>query len=308
MNNPTEKSPENPLQLTLSNFLNHLTIERGLSENTIISYRRDLHKFLAFLTENNIAEPENLTSSVIQSFLAHLSQGNLSESSTSRAASALRTFLNFLVLEGKLKDDPAKIIDTPKRGLKLPKVLSRRQIDRLLHAVPKEHKLALRDTAIIELFYACGLRVSELCDLVLKDVDLSLAVLKCFGKGRIERIIPLTSPSVEAIRSYLHHLRPTLDPEGRSGRLFLSYRGNNLDRYNTWRMIKRYATLAGLNPGKVSPHTLRHSFASHLLEEGADLRIVQELLGHARVTTTQIYTHIDRKRLKSIHKRFHPRA
>ncbi len=295
------------LERAINNFFVFLTVERGLSENTIQAYKRDMQKFIAFCNERNINDISQLNPILIQQFLGTLVEQNYAETSVARIASAIRTFLKFLVIEGLLKEDPTKIIDSPKPGLKLPKVLSRTQIESLLNVINPDDPLALRDRAILELFYATGLRVSELCNLELSDIDLNVSVLKCMGKGRKERIVPLNKMAVKAIELYIRNLRPLLDEHHKQTKLFLSRRGKPLDRHNTWRMIKKYAGLAGLNIGKVSPHTLRHSFASHLLEAGADLRIVQELLGHAKVDTTQIYTHIDKRRLKQIHSKFHPR-
>jgi len=302
MNDPSYK-----LQPVLKKFFDHLIVERGLSNNTIQAYKRDLHKLVSFCEQMEITDVSGLKPVVIQQFLGTLVEQNYAETSVARVACAIRTFLKFLVIEGLLNEDPTKIIDSPKPGLKLPKVLSRTQVDALLNVIEEGNPLALRDRAILELFYATGLRVSELCELRLSDIDLTIPVLRCMGKGKKERIVPLNKMAVNSLDTYIRHLRPALDKHKDQDRLFLSRRGKPLDRHNTWRMIKRYAILAGLSPGKVSPHTLRHSFASHLLEAGADLRIVQELLGHAKVVTTQIYTHIDKRRLKTLHKKFHPR-
>ncbi len=288
--------------------MNHLAVERGLARNTLWAYTRDLNRLVDFMATKKIHHPPQISASMIQSFLGYLATLNLVQSSIARAAAAVRTFLKFLYAEGKIKTDPANLIETPKPGHKLPKVLARSQIESLLRAICPDEKLFLRDYAILELFYACGLRVSELCDLKPSDIDHQVGVVRCIGKGRRERIVPIGGPAREAINRYVRGLRGELDPGGQVETLFLTLRGRPLDRVNTWRMIKKYALAAGLSPGKVSPHTLRHSFASHLLEGGADLRVVQELLGHADVATTQIYTHIDQKRLKNIHKRFHPRA
>jgi integrase/recombinase XerD len=283
-------------------------VERGLSRNTLWAYTRDLNRLVEFLAAQKIHQPPQLSASVIQAFLGHLAGLNLVQSSIARAAAAVRTFLKFLYAEGRMQIDPANLIDSPKPGHKLPKVLARTQIELLLRAIPSDDRLALRDYAILELFYACGLRVSELCDLKPSSIDPQVGVVRCIGKGRRERIVPIGKPALDAVDHYVKRTRGDLDPAGQSETLFLTLHGKPLDRVNTWRMIKKYALAAGLNPGKVSPHTLRHSFASHLLEGGADLRVVQELLGHANVATTQIYTHIDRKRLKNIHHRFHPRG
>ncbi|MFA5864174.1 MAG: site-specific tyrosine recombinase XerD [Phycisphaerae bacterium] len=301
------ENPQNSLRPALAEFLNHLVVERGLSPNTISAYTRDLNRLVDFLSDHKIDRPDLIRGSAVQGFLGYLAQQNLVQSSIARSAAAVRTFLKFLFLNNKIKSDPATMIDTPKPGHKLPKVLARTQIEAILQAIPTDDKLALRDCAILEMFYACGLRVSELCDLRLSDLDFTLGIVKCIGKGRRERIVPIGRPAIEAVEKYIKHLRGQLGAHARSSGLFLTHRGGPLDRINTWRMIKKYALRAQLNPGKVSPHTFRHSFASHLLEGGADLRVVQELLGHANVATTQIYTHIDQRRLKSIHRRFHPR-
>ncbi len=301
------KRREINFQSLLDKLLTHLIAERGLSQNTILAYKRDLKKLILFLTQNNIHSPDELTVSILQRFLTKLSQEGYSERSISRVGSAIRTFIKFLLVEGYFTKDYTKLIDTPKLGLKLPHIASRTNINKLLQTVEdSESSLKLRDKAIIELFYATGMRVSELSNLTLDDVDLTIEIIKCKGKGNKERIIPLNKPSIESIKKYLMFQRNLLDPEKKSNYLLLSHRGNKLDRHNIWRIIKKYAILAGLNPGKISPHTLRHSFASHLLEGGADLRIVQELLGHVKVTTTQIYTHVDRKRLKETHRKYHP--
>jgi integrase/recombinase XerD len=307
-----KNSPEQPrpsLQQSLNDFLIHLTVERCLAKNTLLAYRRDLEKLVGFLASKNITHPESITSSLITEFLGYLTSQNLAQPSVARAAAAVKTFLTYLFHDGKLKTDPNTLMDTPKPAYKLPKVLSRVQIDTLLKVVPPNDELVLRDRAILEMFYACGLRVSELCGLTLSDVEMirSAGVLRCIGKGRKERVIPVGKPAMEAVRKYLTILRPILVGDKKTLNLFVSRRGEPLDRENVWRMVKKYAVLAGFSPSKVSPHTLRHSFASHLLEGGADLRVLQELLGHSNVVTTQIYTHIDQRRLKGIHRKFHPR-
>jgi len=307
MNHLPEK-PQKSLRQALTEFLNHLSVERGLSRHTIEAYTRDLTRLVDFLAEKKLERPDAITASVIQAFLGHLTSLDLVQSSVARASAAIRTFLKFLFANRWMNEDPANLIDAPKPGQKLPKVLSRMQIASLFAAIGPDARLSLRDRAMLELFYACGMRVSELCDLKLSDIDRQVGVLRCIGKGRKERIIPVGTPALEAIDNYVRHMRDELDPKKQTAQLFLTARGAPMDRVNTWRMIKKYALAAGLNPGKVSPHTLRHSFASHLLEGGADLRVVQELLGHANVATTQIYTHIDQRRLKNIHRRFHPRA
>jgi len=309
----TPNQPVRSLQHALNDFLNHLAIERRLASNTLLAYRRDLTRFVVCLAEKKITEPSQITAVGISGFLGSLAAQSLAQPSIARAAAAVKTFLKYLFLERQIAIDPNTLMDSPKPAHKLPKGLSRIQIESMFNAVEADdgskYKLTLRDRAILELFYACGLRVSELSDLKLADVGniVSAGFLRCIGKGRRERIIPVGRPALAAIQDYVEQLRPELDRGNRCTNLLLTLRGQPLDRTNNRRVIKRYALQAGLKPGKISPHTLRHSFASHLLEGGADLRVVQELLGHADVSTTQIYTHIDQRRLKSLHRRFHPR-
>jgi len=290
----------------LRGFLDYLTVECGLADNTIQAYRRDLIKLGQFLENQQLADMGKLTGAMVQRFLASLAEQNLADSSIARCSAAVRMFLRFLYLEGKLAQDGAALLDSPKVWQRLPNVLDYRHVQALLAAPNGDSLLYYRDKAILELLYACGLRVSELCSLDVADVDLKIGFVRCMGKGRRERIVPVGRMAIEALDSYLRLLRPNLVKDARIHRLFLSRRGRPLDRENVWRLVKRHARQAGLI-GKVSPHTLRHCFASHLLEGGADLRMVQEMLGHVNVTTTQIYTHVDRKRLKQIHSRFHPR-
>jgi integrase/recombinase XerD len=308
--NSQRKTPQSPLQCALDDFLNHLAVERRLAKNTLLAYRRDLSRLVTYLAEKKIDDPKQIIASELSGFLGYLTSQHLAQPSVARTSAAIKTFLKFLYAERRINGDPNMLIDAPKPAHKLPKVLARTQIEQLLNVTPLEEKLVLRDRAMLEMFYACGLRVSELCDLTLQDIAqmFSAGVLRCIGKGQKERIIPVGDLAIEAVKKYLHELRGELNPDPKCNRLFLTRHGKPMDRVNAWRMIKRYATIAGLNPGKVSPHTLRHSFASHLLEGGADLRVVQELLGHSDVATTQIYTHVDQRRLKNIHKRFHPRA
>lgn len=298
---------QSSLQLLVDKFTKHLITERGLSENTITGYKNDLKKFTEYIKQAKIPSlQESLSFKTIQDFLTDLSKQHYSERTIARVSSAIRTFVKFLTEERIINDNIAKLLEGPKIGLKLPHIASRNSIDKLLKAVDSaDSNLKLRDKAIIELFYATGMRVSELCDLRLQDVDLQIGIIKCKGKGNKERIIPLNKPAIAALKEYILYQRGKLNTKGKD-LLFLTFHGNRLDRHNAWRLIRKYATLAGLNPAKISPHTLRHSFASHLLEGGADLRVVQELLGHAKVTTTQIYTHVDIKRLKQIHQKFHP--
>jgi integrase/recombinase XerD len=226
--------------------------------------------------------------------------------SVARQLACIRRFLRFLHQTHRLDDDPALSVEAPKRWSHLPICLNIRQTRDLLEAPQPHEELALRDIAMLELLYATGLRASELCDLRMEDLHVPLGFLRCLGKGGRERIVPIGRPAVEALEGYLHHLRPGLVSAHTEGQVFLSRTGRPLQRGTVWELVTKYARRAGLSR-RTSPHTLRHTFASHLLQGGADLRIVQELLGHASVVTTQVYTHVDRSRLKAIHQRFHPR-
>ncbi|NLX07123.1 MAG: site-specific tyrosine recombinase XerD [Phycisphaerae bacterium] len=288
-------------------FLRHLSVERALSPLTLEAYRRDLGRLTGYLSGHGVDRPEEMTAAVLQSFLGDLTKQGYAPASRARTSAAIRTFLKFLFVSRLITVDPVTLLDSPKPAHRLPRVLSHEQMDRLLSSVDPESRTYLRDRAIVELFYACGLRASELCGLRVSDVDLNVRVLRCFGKGSRERIVPIGEPACRALEAYLTRQRPEMVDDPRVSGIFVSLRGKPLDRVMVWRIIKRAAAAAGLGD-RVSPHTLRHSFASHVLEGGADLRIVQELLGHVDVSTTQIYTHIDRKRLKNIHRRFHPRG
>ena len=305
MNDPNPGARGN-LSSLVDGFLRHLAVERALADLTIEAYRRDLSKLAASLSDEGVTRPDQITPAALQRFFLAMTQQGYAQASRARASAAIRTLLKYFFLAGLITVDPSTLLDTPKSVHRLPRVLSRQQVDLLLNSVDSTSPLALRDRTILELFYACGLRASELCGLKLGDVDPALGVLRCFGKGRRERIVPVGQPAIAALRIYLRDLRPRLVKDVKISRLFLTVRGQGMDRITVWRTVKRAAGRAGLGE-RVSPHTLRHSFASHLLEGGADLRIVQELLGHVDVATTQIYTHVDRRRLKSIHQRFHPR-
>jgi len=294
------------LNLLVERFLNHLAIERALSKHTLDAYRRDLRGLVDTMTEQGVTQPGKISPSSLGGYLGELASRGYAQASTARVSAAIRTFLKYLFVERIISVDPGTLLDAPKPAHKLPRVMSRQQVDAFLNAIDPASRMYLRDRAILELFYACGLRASELCDLRQSDIDLTVGILRCIGKGRRERIVPIAKPAIKAMHAYFSHLRPTLVRDLQNPSAFLTARGRSMERTIVWRLVKRYAGLSGLGK-EVSPHTLRHTFASHLLEGGADLRIVQELLGHASVVTTQIYTHIDRKRLKAIHRRFHPR-
>ncbi len=290
----------------IERFLNRVWSECGLAGNTLSAYRTDLIAFSEFLNDHRISI-QSLGPCDVQAFLIEQrEQKQLAISSIARRLVTIKLLLRFLYNEGYIKRDIATLIESPKKWKFLPKTLNLREVEKLLAQPEEEDPLGIRDRAILELFYACGLRVSELVSLRLEDVKLDLGYLRCFGKGNKERVVPVGIPAIEAIREYLLALRPKLANGKSTDRLFLSRTGRPIDRTNCWRMVVKYARRMGVT-GKLSPHTLRHSFATHLLAGGADLRVVQEMLGHADVTTTQIYTHVDSSRLKSIHQKFHPR-
>lgn len=291
----------------LDAFIGYLISECGLAENSVAAYRRDVREFIDQLTDRDICRANDVTHLVVQSHLVHLAERRLALSSIGRHLASVRMFLRFLFIIGTMREDVGTLLDTPRRWQKLPRSLPRNQMDALLEAPQKGEPFYARDRAILELLYATGMRVSELASLRASDVNLDVGYLRCIGKGRKERIIPLGTQAIEAVRVYRSGLRAALtESTTKEDALFVSRTGRRMDRTNIWRLVNRYASTAGIT-GSVGPHTIRHAFATHLLEGGADLRIVQELLGHSSVATTQIYTHVDISRLKGIHERCHPR-
>ncbi len=288
-------------------FLTYLVVEKGLSENTLEAYNRDVCRYLSFLERNRIDEPARIRPLDIASFLAWLKETGLGPRSRARALSSVRMFHRFLEIENYCDGNPASLIDAPKTVAKLPTVLSFREVDRLLSAAAGAVPEDVRDRTMLDLLYATGLRVSELVLLKLREVNRSAGFLLTFGKGGKERLVPLGEAAALSLEEYLATVRPKLDKKGTSEYLFLSRLGKPMTRQAFWNIIKKRAVQAGIGKN-ISPHTLRHSFATHLLENGADLRSVQIMLGHADLSTTQIYTHITRERLKKIHEEFHPRA
>jgi len=293
--------------LLVRQFVQYLVSECGLAANTVDAYQRDLTGFIALLDDIDIVQPARITPEVVRSFLVRLSERRLALSSIARHLVSVKMFLRFLFTTGVLVDDIAALLDTPKKWHNLPRTLRARQVEALLAAPQPGEPFYARDRAIVEMLYATGMRVSELADLTIDNLNLRIGYVRVFGKGRRERIVPLGTHAMQATEQYLRSLRRILAEAGEDEqRVFLSRTGRPLDRTNIWRLVNRYASIAGL-AGPVGPHTLRHCFATHMLEGGADLRIVQELLGHRDVATTQIYTHVDSSRLKAIHQRFHPR-
>jgi integrase/recombinase XerD len=291
----------------LESFRDFLALEAGHSANTVESYLRDLRRLGEFAISRGVPGPERLTRPLLRDFVYLLKDLGLSSASIRRGVSAIRTYYAFLIGEGRVRDDPSDRLESPRRGRVLPETLSVSEVEALLGATTVEQSLAWRDRSLLELGYGAGLRVSELCGLTLNDLLLSDNLVRVFGKGRKERLIPIGRSVIGAVSVYLHTTRPELDRGKSRGRLLLNARGHPLSRVGAWGIVKRITQRAGITK-RVTPHTLRHSFATHLLEGGADLRAVQEMLGHADLSTTQIYTHVDREYLRSIHKQFHPRA
>lgn len=291
----------------LESFRDFLALEAGNSANTVESYLRDLRRLGEFASSRGVRDPAKLTLRLLRDFVYLLKDLGLSAASIRRAVSAIRTYFGFLLGEGRLKDDPSDRLESPRRGRALPATLSVQEVEALLAAPSVEHPLVWRDRTLLELAYGAGLRVSELCGLALTDLLLSENLVRVFGKGGKERLVPIGRSVIGAASVYLHTMRPTLDRGKSKNRVLLNARGEPLSRVGAWGIVRRATQRAGLKK-RVTPHTLRHSFATHLLEGGADLRAVQEMLGHADLSTTQIYTHIDREYLRSVHKQFHPRG
>lgn len=293
--------------LLLRRFQDYLVSECGLAKNTIEAYGRDLREFITMLDDRDICVSDCVNADLVRSYLVRLVERKLALSSVARHLVSVKMFLRYLYVTGVMANDVGTYLENPKTWQRLPNTLHRKQLEALLSAPQPGEPFYARDRAILELLYATGMRVSELASLRLSDLNLDVGYLRCKGKGGRERVIPIGSHAIDAANEYIRGLRATLvETSGSEDALFISRTGRPMDRTNIWRLVHRYATVAGL-PTPVSPHTLRHCFATHLLEGGADLRIVQELLGHASVATTQIYTHVDGSRLKAIHERCHPR-
>ncbi len=287
--------------------MHYLKVERGLSENTIASYGIDLKLFLEYLRENEIPSFKQVNKEVIVNYMQSEKNNNKANSSILRSVSSLRKFFQYLAQEKIIEKDPMLLIDTPKKKQHLPQVLTKEEVEKLLHSPNTGQVLGLRDRAMLELMYATGLRISEIINLKLEDLHLTIGTLQTLGKGHKERIVPVGDEAIKWINRYLEEARPKLLKQKRSNYLFLNFHGNNLTRQGVWKNLKAEVRKAGIQKN-ITPHTLRHSFATHILENGADLRIVQELLGHADISTTQIYTHLSNKQLADIYNRAHPRA
>jgi integrase/recombinase XerD len=286
-------------------FLDYLSVEKGLSVNTVLSYSRDVQKLFRFFQKEKIDWLKAGEEDLIR-FIHRQSRAGLSPRSMARVISSLKSFYRFLVLDGILKKNPAVNLSSPKTWLALPKFLTVKEVESLLSQPEEETVRGIRDKAMLELLYATGLRATELVLLKIKDLNLEDGFLLCLGKGGKERLVPIGESAVEAVRKYLDEARPKLLKQS-SEFLFVTQRGGAFTRQGFWKLLKGYARKAGLDL-KISPHILRHSFATHLLERGADLRSVQLMLGHSQITTTQVYTHVSRKRLRRVYDKFHPRA
>ncbi len=291
----------------LERFAEFLTLEQGSSVRTDESYGRDLARLVEWSLAEGVRGPEALTAPHLRAFVYHLKDLGLAPASIRRSVSAIRTWYRFLLAEGVVKADPSERLETPRKWRTLPEVLTSAEVARLIDAIPLDEPLAFRDRAMLELAYGAGLRVGEWITLKVNDVLMDEGVVRVFGKGSKERLVPVGRKATGAVAMYLRELRPRLERGKGAGVLFLNARGQPLSRMGAWKILRKYVTLAGITK-PVTPHTLRHSFATHLLEGGADLRSVQEMLGHADISTTQIYTHVDREYLRSVHKQYHPRG
>lgn len=292
---------------TLRRFLDHLGLERGLAENTVEAYRRDLDRYLTLLTARGGSGPADASQEEVSALLSLLGDLGLEASSVARNLTAVRMYHRFLRAEGLTERDPTEHLKPPKPGRKLPSVLNIYEVERLMAEPDWETPLGLRDRALLEVLYGAGLRVSELIGLERFHLLFDLEVVRVIGKGSRERVVPIGSESEVWVTRYLEQVRPELARPGSGNTVFLNWRGGRLSRMGVWKLLRQYVQKAGIEK-VVSPHTLRHSFATHLLEGGADLRAVQEMLGHVDISTTQIYTHVDREYLKEVHRTFHPRV
>lgn len=291
----------------LKRYIEFLTVERGLSKNTINSYRRDLKSYIGFLKMQKINDINYTTRTVIVSYLILMQKNGKASSSISRACAAIKSFYYFLVTEHLVEKDPTINLDIPRLEHRLPRVLTLDEVEQLLDQPDASNIWGLRDKAMLELLYATGIRVSELIMIKVEDINIEMGFLRCFGKGSKERIVPVGHIALKCVDKYIDDARPGLLKGQDNGILFLNHRGKGLTRQGFWKIIRKYAQKAGIVKN-ITPHVLRHSFATHLLENGADLRSVQEMLGHADISTTQIYTHITRSKIKEVYDRTHPRA
>ena len=306
---PAESNAAQPLSpsFRLEQFRDYLALEAGNSRHTVESYVRDVRRLVTHAAGKGVTRPDEVTAAQLREFVYDLKDIGLAPSTIHRQISAIRTYFRFLVGEGYAARNPSERIESPKRWHTLPTVLTQAETDRLLSAPTPEDPRGIRDRALLEFAYATGARVSELVGLTLQDIQFEEGIARLFGKGAKQRLVPVGRRALGAVALYVREIRPTLDRGKGRGVLFLNARGTPLSRVGAWGIITQAAKRAGITK-RVTPHTLRHTFATHLLEGGADLRAVQEMLGHADLSTTQLYTHVDRDYLRSVHRQFHPRA
>ncbi|WP_413309036.1 site-specific tyrosine recombinase XerD [Bacillus sp. 1P10SD] len=293
----------------LKDFMHFLIVEKGLAKNTIVSYERDLKSYLHYIKNvESVLTLNDVQRIHIVHFLGFLKEQGKSSKTLARHIASVRAFHQFLLRDKATDQDPSVLIETPRLEKSLPKVLSLQEVEVLLETPKQKDHYGIRDKAMLELLYATGIRVSELINLDIENVHLTMGFVRCIGKGNKERIIPIGSTASDAIKLYLDRGRPQfVSKKHREQALFLNHQGNRLTRQGFWKILKKLTKEAGIEK-ELTPHTLRHSFATHLLENGADLRAVQEMLGHADISTTQIYTHVTKTRLKDVYSKFHPRA
>jgi integrase/recombinase XerD len=295
------------VQVLIKEFINYLDVERGLASNTLESYGRDLRQYSEFLAGDATGSLATASRATIVTYLLHLQKQGKATATIARRLAALKAFYQFLVREQYLDQDPTANLESPKLEKRLPSVLTVQEVEALLRQPDPSVSVGLRDRAMLELLYATGIRVSELVSLDIGDVNLELSFLRCMGKGAKERIVPMGSMAIRSVREYLQNGRSRLVRLPEETALFVNHHGRRMTRQGFWKIVKKYAKDANIRQD-ITPHTLRHSFATHLLENGADLRSVQEMLGHADISTTQIYTHLTRGRLKEVYAKAHPRA
>ncbi|QEA32323.1 site-specific tyrosine recombinase XerD [Secundilactobacillus malefermentans] len=295
------------LETQVADYLHYSQVERGLSRNTILSYNQDLKEFMAYLKTKDLSSWNKIDRFVILDYLQYENKQNKARNSVIHAVSTLRRFFRYLMQEKFISENPMVQVSSPKQAHPLPQVLTETEVNSLLDAPDTSTKYGCRDRAILETMYATGLRVSELVHLKLDDLHLEMGLIQTLGKGNKERIIPIGDVAIDWLNRYLRDSRPQLLKNRQSPYVFLNAHGSGLSRQSIWKKIKQYVALVGIKKD-VTPHTLRHSFATHILENGADLRVLQELLGHSDISTTQIYTHISKKRMTEVYRKYHPRA
>ena len=303
---PTAVIPTTPAS-HLESYLHYLDAECGMATNTVRAYRCDLNQFFEWYRKHGPSSLKEVDLQLLSAYLKHLHGRQLAPTSVARQLVSLKMFFRFLVLEGILTESAVELLSSPKLWQRLPKVLSPEMVDRLLDAPTADDRYPLRDRALLVLLYATGCRASELSNMRMRDVRLDESFCRCIGKGDKERLVSLNPVAIHSLEVYLEHERPLLSDRDGSNCLFLTRRGNGLSRVMVWKLVKKYAARIGASE-RVSPHTLRHSFATHMLAGGAEIRALQEMLGHASIRTTQVYTHVEHSRLKAVHERHHPRG